>query len=135
MSNIHKHVLEHQLRKCNGKRDSSPLRINHFLERQEKLHQHCHHLFPRPPPSLGNGHSKIMMLLAWQVCHLDASDRFPGLNTLMFLGWLFYPPDNCWLDDNPYLVTGPFIMGVLSILGDDVFQFFRQGEAVKRGKK
>lgn len=48
---------------------------------------------------------------------------------------VFTPPDNCRLDDNPYLVTGPFIMGVLSILGDDVFQFFRQGETAKGGEK
>lgn len=48
---------------------------------------------------------------------------------------IFTPHDNCQLDDNPYLVTGPSIMGVLSILGDNVFQFFRQGETVKGGEK
>lgn len=47
------------------------------------------------------------------------------------LGLLFFSPDNYGLEDDPYLITGPFIMRVLSILGDDVFQFFRQGETVK----
>lgn len=48
---------------------------------------------------------------------------------LMFLAVSL--PDSGHLCDNPYLVTGPFIVGMLSILGDDVFQFFRQGKTVK----
>lgn len=52
----------------------------------------------------------------------------------MFLG-CFFPHNNCQLDDNPYLVTGPFIMWMLRVLGDDVLPFFRQGKTEMRKKK
>ena len=66
---------------------------------------------------------------------LDKSGRFSGSHPVMFLGSLPPLPDNCQSADNPYLVTSPFIMRMLSILGDNVFQFFRQGKTELRERE
>ena len=107
-----------------------------FLRDKKSCTSSCHHVFLRPPPSLGNGHSKIMNALGMASLSLRRIRQISWTEHFNVLGLvIFTPRDNCRLDDNPYLVTGPFIMGVLSILGDDVFQFFRQGETVKGGEK
>lgn len=130
---MHRHLLGANSRKCNVKKLTLPESIT-FLRNTKSSTSSCRHLFLRPPPTLGNCCSEIMNALGTASLSLGQIRQISRIGPFNVLE-LFFSPDNCQLDDNPYLVTGPFIMWMLSILGDDIFQFFRQGETAKRGEK
>lgn len=93
-------------RECNAKREVNTFRIDHFLEKHKSskaaatayfsnLHQPCC--------------SEIMNALGMESLSLRQIRQISRNGPFNVLG-LFFLADNCQLDDNPYLVTGPFIM-------------------------
>lgn len=123
--------LGKESRKCNVKEEVNIPRINHFLEKWKISASSCCCLFLWPPPTLGNRCLEVTNTLGTASLSLGQIRHFSRTGPFNILG-LFFSPDNCQLDDNPYLVTGPFIMWMLGILGDNVLQFFRQGETETR---
>lgn len=74
------------------------------------------------------------MLLAWRLS-LRQIRQISRITPNNVLGLPPPLPDNRQSADNAYLVASPFIMRMLSVLGDNVFQFFRQGKTVDWEKK
>lgn len=117
-------------RQCNDKKAINTSRIVHFLEHFKCRPAAANAYFSDLYQPWRNCCPETMNALGMETLSLRQIRQISRIRPNNVLG-LFSPfPDKCQSADNPYLVTGPFIMRMLSILGDNVFQFFRQGKTV-----